>query len=571
MKKSSILEKLISVAANKEIADVLIRNARVVNVFTGEIFLTNVALVDEYIAGVGDCYQDGYKIIDASARYLIPGLIEAHLHIESSMLIPPHYAEIAITHGTTTCIADPHEITNVLGVEGFLFMQNISCKLPVDILYAVPSCIPATSLETTGSKFDLEDIKSTLDSFGFSVLGEMMNYPGVIQRVPEVLNRVKAALDYGVIIDGHCPGLRGSLLHSYCAAGISSDHESISWEEAKDKLRQGMHIIIREGSAARNLEDLIKLINEDSYNLLMFCRDDLHATDLIEEGEIDYILRKAVALGVEPIKAIRMATINPARYYRLWDRGAIAPGYKADLVLINNLRDFEVDLVIKNGVPVAENGKCIVPLDYEIEHHVLNTINLPEIKNKFNLQIPHGKKHARVIEVFPDQIVTNLCTVPVNSLTPENDIVKIAVVERHGKNGNIGLGWVKGFGLKKGAIASTVAHDSHNLILVGANDKDMEYAALELASKGGGMIAVANGNVLAALDLPVAGLMSLSRAKEVAKNYSELLEACKIMGCKLPDPFMTMSFLSLAVIPELKITDKGLVDVKDFKLVDVYL
>ncbi|MFA4885018.1 MAG: adenine deaminase [Desulfotomaculaceae bacterium] len=565
------IESIIDVARGNAPADILLKDALVVNVFTGEILKQSVAVKDGVIAGVGD-YDRGEDIFDLAGKYLIPGLIDAHIHIESSMLTPAAFAAAVVPHGVTAVVADPHEIVNVTGLAGLEYMINAASGLPLDIYYMIPSCVPATHLETAGASVGEAEIRECFKKYPRSPgLAEMMNFPGVYLEDREVLGKIRAARESGLLIDGHAPLLGGRDLNAYISAGILTDHECITQEEALEKLRLGMKIIIREGSAARNLRSILPVVTEINCPNLLFGCDDRSPADLVDEGEIDFVLRKAVSCGLDPVMAVQMATINPARHYKLCGLGAVAPGYRADLVVLNNLEDFQAEMVFKAGTLVARDKKLLAGLPMPEDTSMRNTVRLPELKGRLELNIPTGKVLARVIEVLPDQILTRGVLVPAGELTAAQGIARVAVVERHGKNGNVAVGLVRGFGLKSGAIASTVAHDSHNLIIVGLAAGDMELAARTVAETGGGLAVVSGGRVLASLPLPVAGLISDQDARTVAAQHLELHAATKEIGCLLPSPFMTLSFLALPVIPELKITDMGLVDVKRFEFVDLWV
>lgn len=561
---------IIDVAKGNAPADILLKDALVVNVFTGEILKQRVAVKDGVIAGVGD-YDRGEEIFDLAGKYLIPGLIDAHIHIESSMLTPAAFAAAVVPHGVTAVVADPHEIVNVAGPAGLEYMINAASELPLDVFYMVPSCVPATHLETAGASVGEAEIRECFKRYPRSPgLAEMMNFPGVCLKDRAVLGKIRAACESGRLIDGHAPLLGGRDLNAYISAGICTEHECITAAEALEKLRLGMKIIIRQGSAAKNLGSLLPIVTDKSYPYIFFGCDDRSPADLVSQGEIDHVLREAVSRGLDPVRALQMATINPARHYNLPRLGAVAPGYRADLAVVNNLRDFRVEMVFKAGRLVARDNKLLGRLPRTVDKRMLNTVRLPELKGRLELSIPSRKALARVIEVLPDQILTRQVLVPASELTAEHGIARVAVVERHGKNGNVAVGLVRGFGLKSGAMASTVAHDSHNLILVGLESEDMELAAKTVAETGGGLAVVSGGRVLATLPLPVAGLISDQEADTVAAQHVKLHEAAGGIGCSLPSPFMTLSFLALPVIPELKITDRGLVDVKRFELVDLW-
>lgn len=561
---------VIDVAAGRAVPDLLLRGGSLVNVFSGQVQKTNVAVRDGIIAGVGEPYQEGLEAVDLSGKYLLPGLIDAHVHIESSLLTPPAFAEAVAPHGTTAVMADPHELVNVAGIEGFRYLVRSAHGLPLDIFFAVPSCVPATSMETSGASVGAGDIKALFEEYPRSPgLAEMMNYPGVIYGDPGVLAKFKAAGEAKKVVDGHAPGLSGRELNAYLAAGVHTDHESTSLEEAREKLSLGMHILIREGSAARNLRDLLPLVDGWTYPFICFACDDRHPQDLLEEGHMDHVLRQAVSQGLDPVTAVRLATINTARLYGLRRHGAVAPGYRANLTVVNNLRDFRVERVYHRGKLVARDGAMLSALPGRVPW-TRRTVDLPGLNGRFRIDLPAGAR-VRVIEVYPDQIVTGMLVMEATMALPEEGVLKVAVVERHRGTGRIGLGLVKGFGFQRGALASTVAHDSHNLVVVGASDADMELAAQAVAGEGGGYAVVSGGRVLAKLPLPVGGLMSEGSAGDVAASLQDVQRACRGLGCPLPAPFMTLSFLALPVIPALKLTDHGLVDVNQFSVVSLFI
>lgn len=564
------IESIIDVAKGDTPADMLLKEAFVVNVFTGEILKRSVAVKDGIIAGVGD-YELAEEIFDLTGKYLIPGLIDAHIHIESTMLTPPAFAAAVVPRGVTAVVADPHEIVNVTGLDGLQYMVDSSRSLPLDIFYMMPSCVPSTMLETAGAVIGAEQIRQGLKgNRNAPGLAEMMNFPGVCLKAPEVMEKIALAQYTGCLIDGHAPLLSGRDLNAYIGAGITTDHECTVLEEALEKLRLGMKVIIREGSAARNLSALLPVITEKNYPNIMFCCDDRSPADLVAEGEIDHVLRRAVSHGLDPVTAVRLATANPARHYHLRGMGAVAPGYRADLVVMDDLRDFQANMVFKGGRLVARSGKLLSALPRTVRKKAPGSVILPELRGRLDIEAPANNARARVIEIIPDQIITRQILVPAGQLTPANDIVRVAVVERYGKNNNVALGFVRGFGLKYGALASTVAHDSHNLIVIGAESSDMELAAETAAAMGGGLVVVSRGKVMATLPLPVAGLMSEQDAVTVAGQHENVKKAAVETGCSLTEPFMTMSFLALPVIPELKITDRGLVDVNRFAPVDLW-
>lgn len=559
---------MIKAARGETEADLLITNVSLVNTLSGEIHPASVAVHNGIILGFED--YKARKIIDGQGACLCPGFIEAHIHIESTLLAPPVFARAVALKGTTTVVCDPHEIANVLGTAGIEYFIESTTNLPVSIYFMLPSCVPATHLENAGAKLEAKDLRILLDKYPdrFLGLGEMMNFPGVINADSQVLSKLETAKN--LIIDGHAPGLSGKELNAYILAGPTSDHECISFHEAREKLRKGMHIMIREGTSERNMEDLLPLVAENNWNSFSLVSDDRHPGDLVKLGHLDHNLRRAVELGLDPVRAVQMVTINPARHFGLKNRGAIAPGFMADMVLVDNLKNFQVRAVFLKGQILEDNlfryrGKFPE-----------NSMRIKELTEK-SFEVPVAGKMVKVIDIIPGQIVTRAALEKpaiVNCLAqadPGKDLIKLAVVERHRALGNIGLGFVRGLGLKSGALASTVAHDSHNLIIAGTSDKDMLTAALEVQKMGGGLAAVKNSRVLAKLPLPVAGLMSDKPIENVAACMQDLKNACQSMGLAHDNPFMILSFLALPVIPEIKLTDKGLMDVSRFKLVDLWV
>ncbi len=568
------LKKLISVARGEAPADLLLKNARIINTFTGTIEQGNVAIYGDRIAGVGD-YDNARETIDLQGSYLAPGLINGHVHIESSMLHPARYAQTVVPHGTSTVVTDLHEIANVCGLKGIRFVMNWAENLPLDMLFMVPSCVPATNLETSGAKIDIEEIKKLLAYPDVIGLGEMMNFPGVVNGNEEILNKLVASR--GRVVDGHAPGLSGKELNAYMAAGIFSDHESTALEEGREKLERGMYLMIREGSSEKNLDALLPLVTDKTYNRCLFVVDDRSCSDLFHEGDIDAVVRKAISRGLEPVRAIQMATINAAQYFRLYDRGAIAPGYLADLITITNLTKLEIDRVFYRGKLVAKQGKPIFPLPH-IPLELTDTVSIKPLTPKSLLAT--SKKRGNlpqetrpVIEIIPGQIVTKKrmerLDIVNGAVLPDlkRDILKLVVVERHKASGNIGLGLVKGFGLKRGALASSIAHDSHNIVAVGTNDSDILRAIEEIQKLQGGLVVCANEEIFASLPLPIAGLLSPEPAELVVTQFEELERVAASLGNLPPAPFSMLSFLALPVIPELRLTDLGLVDVMAFRLI----
>ena len=573
--QSSNLEKIIKVAKGEIPADLVIKNAKVINVLSEEIHEADVAIVGDIIAGVAKDYK-GLEEIDAKGMYLSPSFIDGHVHLESSMLMPSEFAKMVVPSGTTTVIADPHEISNVMGLQGISFMREATKNLPLDVYMMLPSCVPATSLETSGVDLNSYDLALLIDAPWVLGIAEMMNFPGVVNQDASVLSKIKLGLEKDKRIDGHAPHLSGKDLCAYIAAGVRSDHECTTKEEAIEKLRLGMYLMIREATGARDLESLIPFLKTVNTRKCMFVTDDRHPKHLAKH--ISRMVKKAVKNGVDPIKAIQMASLNTAEYFNLQNLGAIAPGYKADIAIFENLENFEPHMVFKNGKKVAQNGKMLIDTNAFKAPTLRGSVNIKYLyKEDLQIKVPEGKSKVKTINVIPKQLITKQTLEPPKIengyaiADTQNDLLKIAVIERHKATGNIGLGFVKGFGLKSGAIASTVAHDSHNMIVIGTNDDDIYYAAVELVKSQGGKIIVENGKTLAHLKLPIAGLMSDKPNEEVQQKIAELDLAAKKIGCKIDEPFMSMAFLSLSVIPELKITDKGLIDVNKFEVTDLFV
>ena len=562
--------RLIQVAQGKAPADLLLKGAKVLDVFSGEFSRRDVAVADGWVVGYGA--REAREVVDLSGKYLVPGFIDSHVHIESSQLSPAEFARAVLVRGTTCVIADPHEIANVLGLAGIRYMLAASEGLPLRVFFMAPSCVPATPLETAGAELSAREVAEVLSWDRVLGLGEMMNFPGAISGDPEVQAKVKAAA--GRPIDGHGPGLSGPSLWAYVLAGPRTDHECTGFAEAQEKLSAGMHILIREGTTARNLSALLPLLSWRTAPFVHFCTDDRHPETLLAEGHMDDLLRKAISGGVPPEVAIASATIHTARAYGLAELGAVAPGYRADFLVLSDLESVNVERVYVDGMLVAEGGRLLVDLPGQDASEVQGTVRVdPE---KLSFRIPAGQGKARVIGIVPGQVVTEELLLEPKVEAGEvvadlaRDILKLGVVERHRGTGNVGLGLVKGFGLKRGALASTVAHDSHNIVVVGTRDEDMHAAVEALVRLGGGQVVVAGGEVLAELPLPIAGLMSDRPLEEVAQAARELSRAARELGCGLPDPFMTLSFLALPVIPKLKLTDQGLVDVDQFRHVPLF-
>ncbi|MEA2086374.1 MAG: adenine deaminase [Chloroflexota bacterium] len=561
--------RLLSVAKGDCAADLIFKNARVVNVFTGEVEPGNVAVCQGVIAGVGD-YQQASQVLDLDGRYLAPGLINGHTHIESSMLDVGQYARAVVPRGTLAVITDLHEIANVCGFEGIRYVLNCIRRLPLDLLLMAPSCVPATHLETSGASLGTPDIRRLLRLKGCIGLGEVMNFPGVLGGDEMVLSKISSAR--GKIVDGHAPGVTGKDLNAYIAAGIHSDHESVSLSEAEEKLKRGMYVMVREGSSEKNLEALLPLVTDKTYKRCFFVVDDRSPLDLLEDGDIDAVVRGAIGRGLDPVRAIQMATINTAEYFRLDRLGAVAPGYMANLIVLGDLSRLEIEMVFYRGRLVARDKKPLFPLSGVGGRGPTGTVNIKPFGMEALRLFPSGETEP-VIEVVPGQIVTRKRMEKVRVSggvvlpEPERDILKLVVVERHRATGNIGLGLVTGFGLKRGALASSIAHDSHNIVAVGTGDADIFAAVKELARLNGGLVATAGGEVLASLALPIAGLLSDEPLEVVVAGLAELERVARDLGATLPSPFAALSFLALPVIPELRLTDLGLVDVNAFKLI----
>ena len=563
------LAKLISVARGDAPADLLLKNARIVNTFVGIIEEGNVAICEDRIAGIGN-YLQAKETVDLKGSYLAPGLINGHSHIESSMLHPAQYAQAVVPRGTSALITDLHEIANVAGFDGIEFVMDWAQTLPLDMFFMAPSCVPATHMETSGAEINAQDIKKVLKWPNVIGLGEMMNFPGVTSGNKQVLSKIAAA--EGRVIDGHAPGVTNKQLNAYVAAGIYSDHETTSTEEGREKLRRGMHLMIREGSSEKNLDALLPLVNDRTYKRCFFVVDDCSCSDLLREGDIDAVVRKAIRKGLEPVRAIQLATINTAEYFRLYDRGAIAPGYVANLITINDLSQLEIDMVFYKGRLVAREGSHLLPPPETSANKLTDTVRIKPFKIEA-LKLTTNAESLPVIEIIPGQIVTKKRVERIKTkdgvVMPniDEDILKLVVVERHKASGNIGLGLVKGFGLKQGALASSIAHDSHNIVAVGTNDSDILTAIREIERLHGGLVVCSDGKIVAALPLPVAGLLSPEPVEVVVDKFESVERAASGLGNVPPAPFALLSFLALPVIPELRLTDLGLVDVLEFKLI----
>ena len=565
------LEHKLSVARGEAPAELLFRNAQLVNVFSGEIYPADVAVDDGRVVGIGE--YAAREVVDLDGAYLAPGLIDGHFHVESTMVTVPEFARAVVPHGTSAMVIDPHEFTNVLGKEGIRYVLDASKGVPIDFFVMLPSCIPATHLETSGARLHAADLAEMINDERIAGVAELMNYPGVFLGFASELEKISAGK--GKPIDGHAPGLRGRNLNAYALAGVRSDHESTELEEAREKLRLGMHLLVREGSTERNLEHVIPLVTPQNASNCSFATDDKLPGDLLSEGHIDHSIRKAISLGLPAVTAIQMGSINTARHYRLRNHGAIAPRYWADFVVLDDLERFVVRRVYKKGKLVAEDGEYRGP-DVAVAKQPRNTMNI-RFSGADDISVrADGAKNIKVIEIVPEQIVTNAITVPAkidNGAVVSDaarDVLKLVVVERHNATGNVGVGFVRGFQLQRGALGSTVAHDAHNVVVVGVDDSDIVAAIAALRKMGGGQVAIEAGREIAALPLPIAGLVSARPLPEVVEQIEALKAAAGRLGCSLPAPFMSLSFLSLSPIPALKLTDQGLVDAVRMKLTSLF-
>lgn len=566
---------LLAVARGELPADLLLRNVSLVNVFSAQIERTDIAIVGDRIAGIGAGYQ-ATQVIDLDGAYVTPGLIDAHVHIESSLCIPPQFAAAVLPHGVTTVVTDPHEIANVAGALGIRYMAAAAAGLPLSVIVMAPSCVPATAMEHSGARLDAQDLTPLLAEGLVHGLAEVMNYPGVTYGDPAVL--AKLAAFAGRPIDGHAPAWTGQALNAYVAAGISSEHECTTPAEAAEKLARGLYILIRQATNAQNLHALLPFITPANSRRICFCTDDRVPADLIDAGSVDWMVREAIAAGIDPIVALQMATLNPSERFGLHDRGAIAPGRRADLLVCDDLHAFAARLVFAGGQLVAEEGRLLPtvklpapPLPAALSASI--HIDWPRV----DLAIPARSSHVRVIGHLPDQLVTEERILPATVVAglavadPSRDLLKMAVIERHHGLGIVGLGFIQGIGLRQGALAGTVAHDHHNLVVMGVDDESMLLAAQTVADLGGGLAVVAGGRVQTSLALPVGGLMSDRPIGEVRAAYDALTAAAAALGSPLHDPFMAMSFMALEVIPALKLTDVGLVDVVQFAPVALFV
>ena len=569
------LKKLIDTAAGRIPADLVIKNCKIVNVFSGKIQEGDIAFSGNQIAGIGE--YEGVKVIDAEGRYAAPGFIDSHIHIESSYVSPEEIGRLLVPHGGTTIMADPHEIVNVCGIAGLDYMMNAAENTVLDVKYELPSCVPATPFEHSGAVIDAEAMKEPITREGIAGLGEFMNFPGVINAADSDLDKIIVAKQEGKFIDGHGPGITGKELNAYAAARIAADHECSTVEEMNDRLERGMYILLRQGSACHNLRTLIKGMTAENSRRCLLCSDDRPPKTILHEGHLDNHLRICVEEGLDPVTAIRMATLNAAECFDLKDRGAIAPGYRGDVVLLDDLKDFHVNRVFVEGTLVAEEGKYLPEIKKCDISSVKGSVIVKDFsKEKFKMNLKSNK--VNVIKILPGGVVTAKDTAEIELdangefvRNPGVDLVKVAVVERHQGTGNVACGFLKGYGIKEGAVALSVAHDSHNIIVVGVNDEEMEFAVNSLIEQEGGIVLVKEGKVIESMPMPIAGLMSDQSGEWVDQKLTDIHEkAYEELGiCGDVEPVMTLCFMSLAVIPEIKLTDMGLFDVTTFSFIPV--
>ena len=567
------LQRRIKIARGEILAELVLRNARLVNVCSGECYPADVAIADGRVVGISspnDSYH-GQEERDLRGRWLTPGLIDGHMHIESTMLVLPEFARIVTPRGVTVVMLDPHEFANVMGIAGIRYVLESGRNLPLTAYVMLSSCVPASSFESPYQVLMADDLLPLLGDERVLGLAEMMNMPGVLHADEQVLAKIVATRNHGLVIDGHAPGLSNRDLSAYAAAGIMSDHECTTLEQARQRIRLGMWLMIREGSAACNLDALLPLVKELHPPRVFFVTDDRDPLDLTTRGHIDSMVRRAIELGLDPVEAVRLSSYNTAQYFRLYDRGAIAPGFIADMVVLDDLDTFEVESVYKDGKLVAQHGQLLENVPAVEFPGITGTIHIGNISER-DLRISGKPGLVEVIGIEPGQITTKHLReeAPIRAgeivADPKRDLLKLVVIERHHASGNVGLGLVKGFGLRKGAIASSVAHDAHNLVIAGASDSDILRAARELEEMGGGFVCVVDGEVRATVPLPLGGLVSPLPASEIVQQLAVLDAAAAELGCTLDHPCMTLSFLSLSVIPSLKLTDQGLIDVETFAL-----
>ena len=567
----SIVDRL-AAARGDTPAELILRNGQLVNVISGEIYPTDIVIHDRHVVALGAGYV-GEREVDLAGKFVTPGLIDAHVHIESSLVTPPEFARAVLPHGVTTVVTDPHEIANVLGLEGMRYMLERAKNLPLNMFVMASSCVPATDMETSGARLEAEDLAPLLNHPWVLGLAELMNYPGVALGDEGMLDKI--ALFKDRVLDGHAPDMTGAMLNAYVTAGVQSEHECTSVAEALEKLRLGLTVFIREGSSTRNLKPLLPLITAENHSAICFCTDDRIPADLIDHGSIDYMLRIAIAEGIDPLLAIRMGSYNTARHFGLKKYGAVAPGKYADLLVVPDLADFKPQQVYRGGALVAQDGAFVGEAPRPRAIDLRSTVNIGAGELDFTVKAASEK--IRVIGAIRDQVVTDHLIESAKVVAGcavsdvERDILKLAMVERHRSSGNIGLGFIKGFGLRRGAIAGTVAHDHHNLAVIGVDDASMKTAVAAIVEMGGGLALADGETVLARLPLPVAGLLSELPIEDLREQYDRMIEAARDLGNQMSDPFMAMSFMGLEVIPKLKLTDLGLVDVEQFALLDLFV
>lgn len=577
MNKNKLVRQIRASTKNIK-CDLVIKNITIIDVFNQNRFIDSVGIKDGYIVGIGN--YDGVKIIDGKNKFICPSLIDAHCHIESSLVTPNEYHKAALLNGITSVIADPHEIANVLGSKGIKYMLDASSSLVFDMYFMLPSCVPGTDFENSGATLLAEDLKNFYKHDRILGLAEVMNFPAVFNAEESMIDKIYDAISNNKIIDGHGAGLSPLMVNTYRTANILTDHECVNPQEALEKIRRGMHILIREGTVAKNLKELLPVVTEANSSRFCFCTDDKHIDDLIENGSINSSIRYAIKHNLKPETAIQMATLNPAILYKLNNKGAIAPGYIADFLILDDLENFKINSVYKNGQLVVSGNTFIENEQTPLKQlSIPNSVNLPNLSlNDFNISL-RDKSTLNVIDIIPNKLESNLLKIDINKeiidettlnfkSSINTDLLKISVIERHTASGNIGLGILKGLGLKEGAIGTTIAHDSHNLILAGTNDMDMLLAAKELEKMGGGIIVVNKGKILASIQLEIGGLMTNRTFKEIKYDLERLHNAIKLIAPYITfNPFLTLSFLSLPVIPQVKITDKGLFDVTKFEFI----
>lgn len=567
----SIIKRKIDVASSRKIADLVIKNAKIINVFTNEIIEGSLAVDNGYIIGIGD--YKGEEEIDLNGRYISPSFIDGHVHIESSMVSPYEFSKHIIRYGTTSIIADPHEIANVCGIEGIEYILNSTENLPVDVYLMLPSCVPATEFETSGAVLEASSLEKFIENKRVLGLGELMDFNGVIEGKKKIIDKLNLAEDK--IIDGHGPLISGKELNAYVIAGVKTEHECSTREEMEERLRRGMYVQIREGTAARNLLDLIPYVTKDNIRRCIFCTDDKHPEDILSRGHIDNNIRIAIENGVEPIDAIKMASLNTAECYGLKNIGAIAPGYIGDMVVFSDINNIEVEMVFKNGKLVVKDKEVLVEGERITDDRVLSKVNIKHFSED-DIKLYLNSNKVKIIDLIEHSLVTKLIEEEVKveneefKFTKGSDISKIVLVERHTGKSGTAVGLVKGFGIENGAIGVTIAHDSHNIIVIGDNDRDIVNCINNIKSIGGGIVISSEGEVIQSLPLPIGGLMSDKSLEEVDEVLNDMMKISRSLNVsEKVDPFMTLAFLALPVIPEVKITDKGLFDVINFKFIDI--